>query len=56
MALNPSEIEHLRTGGQKLVEILRTLALAAKPGTNLIDLDLLAHELAVGIYYNKTIS
>ncbi len=46
MAFTPQEIESLKTGGQKLVEILARLVAAAQPGANLLELDRLAGEIA----------
>lgn len=46
MAFTQEEITNFRIGGQKLVDILDTLTESAVPGTNLLDLDRLAGELA----------
>ncbi len=44
--LNEEQIENLREGGKRLVEILRILKDAAKPGANLLDIEALAQKEA----------
>jgi methionyl aminopeptidase len=44
LVLTSAEIQSLKIGGQKLVEILSVLAAAAKPGVNLLDIEHLANQ------------